>query len=34
VYERNKNLYTTPNVEEIINITSKIISDALNDLFF
>lgn len=34
VYERNKNLYTTPNVEEIINLTSKIISDALNDLFF
>jgi len=34
VIEKNKNLYTTPNVEEIINLTSKIISDALNDLFF
>ncbi|MCM1053735.1 MAG: GPR endopeptidase, partial [Ruminococcus sp.] len=34
VLEKDKNLYTTPNVGEIINITSKIISDALNDLFF
>lgn len=34
VYEKNKNLYTTPNVKEIIDLTSKIISDALNDLFF
>lgn len=34
VIERNKNLYTTPNVKEIIDLTSKIISDALNDLFF
>lgn len=34
VIEKNKNLYTTPNVHEVINITSKIISDALNDLFF
>lgn len=34
VLEKNKVLYTTPNVHEIIDITSKIISDALNDLFF
>ena len=34
VIERNKNLFTTPNVKEIIDLTSKIISDALNDLFF
>lgn len=34
VIERNKNLYTTPNVHEVIDLTSKIISDALNDLFF
>lgn len=34
VLERNKNLYTTPNVEEIVNMTSRIIADALNDLFF
>lgn len=34
VYARNKNYYTTPNVAEIINLTSKIISDAFNDLFF
>lgn len=34
VLEKNKNLYTTPNVKEIVDLTSKIISDALNDLFF
>lgn len=34
VYEKNNNLYTTPNIHEIIDLTSKIISDALNDLFF
>jgi len=34
VLDKNKNLYTTPNVKEIIDLTSKIISDALNDLFF
>lgn len=34
VFEKGKNLYTTPNVHEIIDITSTIISDALNDLFF
>lgn len=34
ILDKNKNLYTTPNVEEIINLTSKIIGDALNDLFF
>lgn len=34
VIERNKNLYTTPSVHEVIDLTSKIISDALNDLFF
>lgn len=34
VIEKNKNLYTTPNVGEIIDVTSSIISDALNDLFF
>ena len=30
----DKNMYTTPNVGDIIDITSTIISDALNDLFF
>lgn len=34
VWEKDKKLYTTPNVKEVINMTSKIISDALNDLFF
>lgn len=34
VMDKNKNLYTTPNVHEVIDLTSKIISDALNDLFF
>lgn len=34
IYEKGKNLYTTPSVHEIINSTSSIISDALNDLFF
>jgi len=34
VLEKNKNLYTTPNVKEIVDLTSKIISDSLNDLFF
>ena len=34
VLEYNKNLYTTPNVANIIDITSNIISNALNDLFF
>ncbi len=34
VLEFNKNLYTTPNVANIIEITSNIISSALNDLFF
>ena len=34
VLEEEKKMYTTPNVEEIINLTSTIISDALNDLFF
>jgi len=34
VFEYNKHLYTTPNVSEIINLTSKIMADALNDLFF
>lgn len=34
VLELNKNLYTTPNVKEVIEITSTIISEALNDLFF
>ncbi len=34
VLEANKQLYTTPNVEEIINLTSDIISSALNNLFF
>lgn len=34
VIEKNKNLYTTPNVEEILSLTSKIIGDALNDIFF
>lgn len=34
VIQREKNLYTTPNVKEIMDITSKIISDALNELFF
>ena len=34
VIEKNKNLYTTPNVHEVIDSISKIISEALNDLFF
>ncbi len=34
VLEQDKNLYTTPNVKEIVDLTSKIISEALNDLFF
>lgn len=34
VLNKHKNLYTTPNAKEIIDLTSKIISDALNDLFF
>ena len=34
VLELDKKMYTTPNVEEIINLTSTIIADALNDLFF
>lgn len=34
VLNKNKNLYTTPNVKEIVEVTSKIIADALNDLFF
>ena len=34
VLAKNKNLYTTPNVKEIVELTSKIISDSLNDLFF
>lgn len=34
VLDKNKRLYTTPNVSEIVDATSKIISDAFNDLFF
>ncbi len=34
VLEQNKKLYTTPNVKDIVELTSDIISDALNDLFF
>ena len=34
VLNKNKNLYTSPNVLEIVNLTSLIIADALNDLFF
>lgn len=34
ILQYNKNLYTTPNVGEIINLTSKVIADSLNDLFF
>ena len=34
VLEMDKNMYTTPNVGDIIDITSTIISNALNDLFF
>lgn len=34
VYEKDKRLYTTPNVKEVVELTSKIISEALNDLFF
>ena len=30
----DKNLYTSPNIKEIINTTSDIISKSLNDLFF
>lgn len=34
VFEKNKKLYTTPNVAEIIELTSDIISDVFNALFF
>ena len=34
VLKIDKDMYTTPNVGEIIEMTSSIISDALNDLFF
>lgn len=34
VLERDHNLYTTPNVKEVVEICSRIISEALNDLFF
>ena len=34
VLEKDKRLYTTPNVKDVVEICSKIISDALNDLFF
>lgn len=34
VYEKEKNLFTSPNVREIIELTSVIISEALNDIFF
>lgn len=34
VLDKNKKLYTTPNVGEVVYLASKIISDALNDLFF
>lgn len=34
VLEMDKDMYTTPNVGEVIHVTSDIISDALNDLFF
>lgn len=34
VLEKDKKMYTTPNVGDIIDCTSTIISNALNDLFF
>ena len=34
VMMQEKMLYTTPKVGDVIDITSNIISDALNDLFF
>ena len=34
VMEKDKYLYTTPNVGGIVDLTSNIISEALNDLFF
>ena len=34
ILEEDKSLYTTPNVKEIVNNTSRIIRDFLNDLFF
>jgi len=34
IYEKGKNLYTTPHVSQIVNLTSKIISDSLNNIFF
>ena len=34
VLDKNKHLYTSPNVNEIIDITSTIMANALNDLFF
>ena len=34
IFEYHKNLYTTPSVTNVINLTSNIISEALNDIFF
>lgn len=34
VLEQNKRLYTTPNVGEIVDLTSTIIGESLNELFF
>ena len=34
VLQIGKEMYTTPNVGEVVRITSSIIGDALNDLFF
>ena len=34
VLDKNKKMYTTPNVEQVIDTTSTIIGDALNELFF
>ena len=34
VLDKNKKMYTTPNVGQVIDITSTIIGDALNELFF
>ena len=34
VLEINKEMYTTPNVGEVVDVTSTIIADALNDFFF
>ncbi len=34
VLEKDKRLYTTPNVKEIIDLISEIIGNALNELFF